>query len=143
MEEGDKCKIEGCVGIIEVKDRDVCCSCHINPPCSYCTDISYMCGECGEEPEDAFKESIKEQKNNGWAFENLIKSDSERFNELEGSKISWIDITPNDNYYFSVKRGKYPEGTTAKQILENFSLCFGYSYLNMGNGEFTIKYYTQ
>lgn len=33
------------------KHDDSCCSCHINPPCSYCTDLIEYCTDCGEEIE--------------------------------------------------------------------------------------------
>ena len=29
------------------KDCEECCSCHINPPCNFCTE-HYMCDNCGE-----------------------------------------------------------------------------------------------
>jgi hypothetical protein len=28
--------------------HDGCCSCHISPPCSYCTDQEEYCKDCGE-----------------------------------------------------------------------------------------------
>lgn len=31
---------------------DSCCSCHINPPCSYCTDQELHCLDCGEVTEE-------------------------------------------------------------------------------------------
>lgn len=51
QEVGDVCNREDCKGIIaehEVKN----CSCHINPPCSACTDDKRFCTLCdwiGEE----------------------------------------------------------------------------------------------
>ena len=32
-----------------IPDDDRCCSCHINPPCSACTDKKLTCPECGWE----------------------------------------------------------------------------------------------
>ena len=56
LEEGSPCPHTGCNG--KMKPSEVIgCSCHINPPCSACTDASYECEECGwesnpyEEPE--------------------------------------------------------------------------------------------
>jgi hypothetical protein len=40
---GELCNRNGCVGVIEEILRDGCCSCHINPPCSYCIDAEYYC----------------------------------------------------------------------------------------------------
>ena len=46
--EGDVCNRNGCKGIIE-EDPDLvegCCSCHINPPCSYCVTDKAFCPVC-------------------------------------------------------------------------------------------------
>jgi hypothetical protein len=45
-EEGDKCVNEECKGIYEWGEVENC-SCHINPPCSSCTDNELVCSECG------------------------------------------------------------------------------------------------
>ncbi len=42
----EKCNRDGCEGIIQEKDIDGGCSCHINPPCSYCTEPKNYCSEC-------------------------------------------------------------------------------------------------
>lgn len=48
-EEGDVCNRDGCKGII-VHERELDgCSCHINAPCSYCTDDNAKCPSCGWE----------------------------------------------------------------------------------------------
>lgn len=43
--EGEKCNRDGCAGII-IHEREGCCSCHINPPCGYCTDDGAYCPVC-------------------------------------------------------------------------------------------------
>jgi len=44
-EEGAPCPEEGCKGTLrELPSRN--CSCHINPPCSSCTDAGYGCDKC-------------------------------------------------------------------------------------------------
>lgn len=46
--EGELCNRNGCKGIILEGERDGdCCSCHINPPCGYCTQNVSYCPECG------------------------------------------------------------------------------------------------
>lgn len=42
----DICNRNGCTGIIEEYSSDSSCSCHINPPCSHCTDPRTFCPEC-------------------------------------------------------------------------------------------------
>ena len=34
---GEKCNRNGCNGIIDEHEKEGECTCHINPPCSYCT----------------------------------------------------------------------------------------------------------
>lgn len=43
----ETCNRDGCKGIIEERDIDGGCSCHINPPCGYCTEPKNYCPECG------------------------------------------------------------------------------------------------
>ena len=45
-EEGDKCP-ECKDGILDWEERKTSCSCHINPPCSACTDRRLKCNKCG------------------------------------------------------------------------------------------------
>jgi len=51
--EGETCNRNGCTGII--KDaREGQCSCHINPPCGYCTSDKQYCDVCGWENDDIY-----------------------------------------------------------------------------------------
>lgn len=45
INDGEFCNRNGCEGII-ARTNDGSCSCHINPPCSYCTDNNVYCPEC-------------------------------------------------------------------------------------------------
>lgn len=50
-EDGATCGREGCAGVMgfqPVKN----CSCHLNPPCSACTDNPLVCLTCGANPEE-------------------------------------------------------------------------------------------
>jgi hypothetical protein len=50
-EEGDECANPNCRGLYESRgSEDGCCSCHIAPPCGWCTDQFLACTECGAEP---------------------------------------------------------------------------------------------
>lgn len=44
---GEKCNRNGCEGIIDEYEKDGGCSCHINPPCSYCEEDAAYCEACG------------------------------------------------------------------------------------------------
>ena len=49
---GTICNRNGCKGIIDEYERKGC-SCHINPPCSSCTEARAFCPECDwQEKED-------------------------------------------------------------------------------------------
>ncbi len=72
-EKGDLCNRNGCKGIIEEKDIDGCCSCHIAPPCGYCETNKGFCDICGwdgqEEQESyisKFEESITQEQKDKW-----------------------------------------------------------------------------
>lgn len=46
-EEGERCGRDGCNGVIKIgHPRDGGCSCHISPPCGWCTSSFYECPSC-------------------------------------------------------------------------------------------------
>jgi len=50
IEPGDICNREGCKGeLTEMMNPLGGCSCHLFPPCSYCTFEGVECDECGWE----------------------------------------------------------------------------------------------
>lgn len=54
------CNRNGCEGIIREKESDYGCSCHINPPCDYCTEPRNYCSECDwdeKEENDKYRET--------------------------------------------------------------------------------------
>lgn len=46
---GDQCNRNNCIGIIKQTEKEGGCSCQINPPCDYCTNLDQYCDECGWE----------------------------------------------------------------------------------------------
>jgi len=58
--EGEVCGRRGCTGVIRFRESDAQCSCHINPPCSACTDKVLECPECEitSEDDDWFEEAV-------------------------------------------------------------------------------------
>ena len=59
----EKCNRDGCEGIIEERDIDGGCSCHTNPPCSYCTEPRCYCPKCEwDEKEERDREDEKQAK---------------------------------------------------------------------------------
>lgn len=51
--ENDSCLLIGCLGRYEWAYEGDGCSCHINPPCGYCTSSYLVCDECTYTPEEA------------------------------------------------------------------------------------------
>ena len=48
---------------------DGCCSCHINPPCSWCTSSTYyMCDRCGDEFHEYCPETSEEAIELGFVY---------------------------------------------------------------------------
>lgn len=44
---GEVCNRDGCKGVIKERDHEHDgCSCHLNPPCGYCTENLAYCPEC-------------------------------------------------------------------------------------------------
>lgn len=42
FDEGDKCRLHNCNGILELEKVENC-SCHISPPCHRCTELRLLC----------------------------------------------------------------------------------------------------
>lgn len=137
--ESDVCNRDGCKGVMQEQDTDTCCSCHISPPCSHCTDAIFECVECGEETENPNYTS-------GWeGVETLApvvyKSTQERFDELEDGKFDYVTIA--GQYYWMEYWGKTPEGMTADELIKNFNVCFGFQWIKrLKDQVFHIKVYT-
>lgn len=56
----EQCNRDGCTGVMQDnRDPDWCCSCHINPPCSYCTANEYVCDTCGANVAEEYYEAEK------------------------------------------------------------------------------------
>lgn len=140
--EGDICNRNGCKGKMVEKDDGGCCSCHINPPCSYCVNKEYYCSECGEEvgpPEDKGSSSLP--TNNDPSPWWRVKSPKERFDELPEGKFGYVTIA--GKYYWMEYWGKYPEGMGVSDIVSKFNTCFGYKWIKFPEGGvFHIKVYT-
>lgn len=50
-EEGDQCRRDGCMGILEFGPVENC-SCHLHPPCNACVANPLVCPECGWSSDD-------------------------------------------------------------------------------------------
>jgi hypothetical protein len=110
MCEGDTCLRYGCEG--KIRKQEGSCSCHNNPPCSYCTANNQYCDTCDWDEEE----------------------EGER-DPLDETKIDWDE--EDDTYYSLIRKGVAPYGTTQEDILEEVKGHFGgrFTYFYEGNEE--------
>ena len=119
--EGDICGREGCQGTMRRVDDSESCSCHINPPCSHCTDASYECDECGEvEEPPPYIPKLKLTSQPNWP---AYKTQDERYNELDGSSFGYAHFTHSNSSMR--KKGKCPLGLTMDEVREKVNGTFG------------------
>ncbi len=137
MFKGEVCNRNGCDGILDEHEKEGGCSCHINPPCSYCVYDSTYCPKCDWSAEEERMETIA----NTPTYE-YVPFKVKTFADLDRSKIDWI---PESHTHFSmIKKGVFPIGTTIKNVEKEVSGTFGgrFEYFNAEKGEFKYIAYT-
>jgi hypothetical protein len=135
---GDVCNRNKCKGVIAEHDTDQGCSCHINPPCSKCTEDRHFCPECDWHSKDDYVENL-----NGYVCQ--VDSKTRNFNSWEPRKLdpTKIDYRVSSHTNSSqICEGVYPKGTTQAQILERVKGTFGGRFEHFGNGKFKYIAYT-
>lgn len=135
-DEGEECRRQGCNGIIEQRDQDRSCSCHIHPPCSACTEAREYCPECGYERKDDFVMNgyvVSPNKDTG-----VFRSYEPR--PLDNTKIDWH--SKSHTYSSMIKEGVYPEGTTMEEVRKAVEGTFGGRFERFGAGKFKYIAYT-
>lgn len=110
---GEKCNRNGCNGIIDEHEKEGCCSCHINPPCSYCTTPSEYCPECGWDAEEEQREYENHQamyyaQNPPKKY--AYKTDEELFRELKNGELGYVRVCSGAHSVVRLK-GKHPNLT--------------------------------
>lgn len=148
-EEGELCNRGGCCGIIERIEKDGCCSCHINPPCGYCTDPDTYCPECNWEYEEEYIENnalSKEASDYYKRQSDILMAQNEEFYEMYcGKKPSdKLVIRRESHTYFTMKvRGVFPKGTESKSsLLKHIDGTFGGRYVKFNDYSFEYIAYT-
>lgn len=130
IEEGDKCKACN-EGLMEWPETENC-SCHINPPCSACTDKVLTCSECGlkdEPPEYVYVAAAP-----GLSIREY------RPRQLDSTKIDYRAKAHTRSSM--IKEGVYPEGTTSAQVAQKVRGTFGGRFAHFGKGKFKYIAYT-
>lgn len=131
---GDVCNRNGCVGIIDEHTKDGSCSCHINPPCSYCTSDNNYCPSCdwqGEEEQKQVEKSRPVYKNDFRPRE-LV--------DLDRNKLDWI--SRSHTHFTMIKEGFYPEGMAQEEVRKEVNGTFGGRFEYFKDGKFKFIAYT-
>lgn len=149
---GEICGREGCAGIIEEHPSESCCSCHVNPPCSYCTDSREYCPVCEWEGRDEqlkaqykpLPNDIQSVYNRGMAREDVHRRKIDNIRKGEGTtdKITWYS---QGHTHFSMKKiGCFPVGTPTAEVEKEVRGTFGgrFEGLDTTRGTFTYIAYT-
>lgn len=115
------------------------CSCHINPPCSACTDAPFVCSKCGEHTEYEAPEMPKQ------TYRPYTPPKVKTLADLDRAKIDWIHTGKGGRSFHSI-HGYTPEGTTSQDVLKHLRLegrpCMPkFGSFNSG-GYFTLTYFT-
>lgn len=131
---GEQCNRNGCAGVINEHEKEGSCSCHINPPCSYCTTDTAYCPECGWEACDEPKQKIDpeiekrnqeyyKRQNEQWATQSKLFYD--RYAGKE--PIEKLEMRTESHTHFSQKViGVFPKGTeTYASLLPKVVGSFG------------------
>lgn len=149
---GDACNRNGCKGVIEEREKDGCCSCHINPPCSYCTEPNFFCNTCGWDAKEEQAEYDKAQleidsKNKAYYAEELRKYQEARDlfykkyrGELEAIKFEYLK-EPHTHFSMRVL-GVYPKGFDLSTVAHKYTGTFGGRFLKKTETSFEYIAYT-
>lgn len=131
---GEICNRDGCKGIIGEHEKEGSCSCHNNPPCSYCTTDTAYCPECGwesvDEPEPQIDPEVAKRnleyynkQMEEWQHAELLFN--RRYQGHES--IEELEIRSYSHTHISmIKKGVFPKGTeTIATILPKVKGTFG------------------
>ncbi len=145
---GEKCNRNNCDGIIDKHEKEGGCSCHINPPCSHCTDSSEYCPVCdwsGREEQQAYEPVT----NNGYeSYKRLMYERDEWKKRLQAKMRGELPIDKieydilSHTHFTQICEGVYPEGTTMEDVLKKVNGSFGGRFQHFDDGKFKFIAYT-
>lgn len=154
---GEVCNRDGCVGIIDEHYTDSCCSCHINPPCSYCTTSREYCPICdwdGREEqienESRITDSYQATEYAGLHYYNSKEANiycSRVYDMMAGklprpNELMYVD--ESHTHFSMIKKGVYPASMTLNDLVNKIQGSFGgrFKSLNKETGIFSYVAYT-
>lgn len=149
------CNRDGCLGIIDEYDKEGSCSCHINPPCSYCTTCNQFCEKCGwsaEEENLLYEKAQMEIYNNSKQkalyekqAKERLESDNLFYKKYRGEiKADKLEIRYENHTHFSmIKKGVFPTGSeTSESLLKHIRGTFGGRFTRLNEYSFSYVAYT-
>ena len=141
-EVGEVCNRDGCSGTIaETHDPEGGCSCHLHPPCGYCTEPREKCSKCGwtlVDDETSFNDFRVGPVKPSGAWTHF------RPRPLDNSKIDyWIK---SHTHFSQICEGVYPpsgdDAADRAAVLVRVKGTFGGRFEQFGNGRFKYVAYT-
>jgi|GEM_PF-706968 hypothetical protein len=144
---GEVCNRDGCTGIIDEHEKEGCCSCHINPPCSYCTTDTAFCPKCDWEASDVELPTISKEQQERYRLQNeqWDKRRDSFFKKYRGDEpATKLEMRTESHTHFSQKvLGVFPEGTeTTSTILPRVIGSFGGRFEHFDKYSFEYIAYT-
>lgn len=126
-ESGDTCNRDGCNGIIKEHEKEGCCSCHINPPCGYCTEPTAYCDECGwddKEERDEHDKAVSKTYEANAAYYKEEREKAAKATELFYKKYRGeieaeeLEMRTESHTHFSMRViGVFPKGSETRETL--------------------------
>lgn len=149
-QKGEPCNRDGCNGVIDEHEKDGCCSCHINPPCGYCTTQTEFCPECGWSAEEEQNEYLAEvyKKNEAYYIEQQKRFDEYLnlfYNKYRGLEpVTELEIRKESHTHFSMRViGVFPSGSETKEsLLSKIKGTFGGRFTKFNDYSFEYIAYT-
>lgn len=135
-ETGEVCNRNAdCPGIIKEKERQGSCSCHINPPCSYCVDDYHYCSLCGWDGREE-QQNYRSPITTSSIYDYKIRT----LKDLDNTKIDYI--IRSHTHFTMIVEGVCPLGTTANEVRKVINGTFGGRFEHFGGGKFKFIAYT-
>lgn len=146
---GDNCNRNGCKGIINEHEKEGCCSCHINPPCGYCTTDTSYCPVCNWSAEEELNETESKRKlTKTIRYDDIMEVLEARRQDILDKmehkkpidKIEWL--SESHTHFSMIKKGVYPNGATEDDVIKEVNGTFGGRFTKFDKNAFEFIAYT-
>ena len=144
IEKGQVCNRNGCNGTIAEYEKEGGCSCHVSPPCSFCTEDNSYCPLCEWYANEIIVQESKIKSIGGTLFEDpfrsmrLIKGKMESGTGID--KLEWFNTSHTNSTM--VKTGVYPKGMAKEELVKKIKGTFGGRFVYLTDHSFKYIAYT-